>query len=258
VNRWSLIAAAGLLTLSSAGCTGSHTPDQAGSSPAPGPTVTQGIDTPAGPAPEPSLVDPRKDGFEIGFGEFAVALESPAIRPGRVTFVIRNGGELVHGFEMEAEEEGDSSGPGSGDEGGFKIEQPTFGPGETIRLDLDLAPGVYKIQCYVANHSDIGMEVFLDVRSDAPKVPQASAGTDAITIQGFAFDPQTTTVSAGSEVTWMNADPAPHTVTAEDGSFDSGPLDQGGTFSMTFNEAGEVAYACAIHPTMKGTVTVQA
>jgi hypothetical protein len=69
----------------------------------------QAAETPA-PSPEPSLVDPRKDGFEIGFGEFAVALEAPAIRPGPVTFVIRNGGDLVHGFEMEAEEEGGSSG----------------------------------------------------------------------------------------------------------------------------------------------------
>lgn len=256
MNRRSLIALAGLVVLIAAGCRSSDTADRAGTDPGPGPTITPALDTP-GPSPEPPLVDPRKDGFEVGFGEFAITLEAPAIRPGRVTFVIRNGGELVHGFEMEAEEEGDSSGPGGGDEDRFKVEQPTFGPGEEIRLDLQLAPGLYKIQCYVANHSDIGMEVFLEVRSDAPKVSQSSTGTNAVTIQGFAFDPPTTAVPTGTEVTWTNADPTAHTVTADNGSFDSGPLDQGGTFSMTFNEAGEVAYACAIHPTMKGTVTVQ-
>lgn len=256
MSRRSLIALAGLVVLIAAGCRSSDTADRAGTDPAPGPTTTPALDAP-GPSPEAPLVDPRKDGFEVGFGEFAITLEAPAIRPGRVTFVIRNGGELVHGFEMEAEEEGDSSGPGGGDEARFKVEQPTFGPGEEIRLDLQLAPGLYKIQCYVANHSDIGMEVFLEVRSDAPKVAQASTGADAVTIQGFAFDPPATAVPMGTEVTWTNADPTAHTVTADDGSFDSGPLDQGGTFSMTFNEAGEVAYACAIHPTMKGTVTVQ-
>ena len=256
MSRRSLIAVAGLIALLAAGCRDSDTTDRAGTDPAPGPTVTQEPQTP-GPSPEGPLVDPREDGFGVGFGEFAIALEAPAIRPGPVTFVIRNGGELVHGFEMEAEEEGDSSGPGGGDEDRFKIEQPTFGPGESIRLNLDLAPSVYKIQCYVANHSDIGMEVFLEVRSNAPKVRQESTGTNAVTIQGFAFDPPTTAVPVGTEVTWTNADPAPHTATAEDGSFDSGPLDPGGTFSMTFNEPGEVAYACAIHPSMKGTVTVQ-
>jgi plastocyanin len=78
-----------------------------------------------------------------------------------------------------------------------------------------------------------------------------------VAIRGFAFDPPATSVAVGSEITWTNADPAPHTVTADDGSFDSGPLGQGGTFSTTFNEAGDVAYACSIHPSMKGTVTVQ-
>lgn len=217
----------------------------------------QSAETPE-PSPAPSPVDPRKEGFDIGFGEFAMALEAPAIRPGPVTFVIRNGGDLVHGFEMEAEEEGGSSGPGGGDEGRFKVERPTFDPGETIRVDLDLSPGVYKIQCYVANHSDLGMETFLEVRANAPKVRQDVAREDVVTIQGFAFDPPTIEVPAGAEVTWLNADPTDHTVTAADGSFDSGPIAGGGTFSTTLSKQGEFAYFCSIHPTMKGTVTVRA
>ncbi|HKX25008.1 MAG TPA: plastocyanin/azurin family copper-binding protein, partial [Actinomycetota bacterium] len=198
---------------------------------------------------------PRQGGFEVGFGEFAVTLEAPAIRPGPVTFVIRNGGELVHGFEMEAESEDDSSGSGSGDEG-FKVEQPTFGPGETIRLDLDLAAGVYKIECYVADHSDRGMEILLEVRPDAPKVQQEAAGGTAVAIQGFAFAPTTLDVAAGMEVTWTNQDPAPHTVTADDGSFDSGTIDPGATFSAVFDQSGTLTYMCNIHPAMTGTVRV--
>jgi hypothetical protein len=41
-------------------------------------------------------VDPRRGGLDVGFGEFAITLEAGEIRPGPVTFVIRNGGRLVH------------------------------------------------------------------------------------------------------------------------------------------------------------------
>jgi plastocyanin len=209
------------------------------------------------PAPTPAevsarKVDPRQGGFDIGFGEFAVTLEAPAVRPGPVTFVVRNGGQLVHGFEMEAEG-ADSSGSGSGE--GSKIERPTFGPGEEIRVDLDLAPGVYKIECFVANHDDRGMEALLEVRPDAPKIRvEIAAAENAVGIHSFAFDPPTLEVAPGTEVTWTNHDPTDHTVTADDGSFDSGPLSHGLTFSMTVDR--DTTYTCAIHPTMKGTITV--
>ena len=51
--------------------------------------------------------------------------------------------------------------------------------------------------------------------------------------------------------------PTAHTVTADDGSFDSKSLASNATFSQTFAKAGTFAYHCAIHPGMKGTVTVQ-
>ena len=241
---------AAVTALVAAGCARSEPevgPIEAGAGPSPEATA-------GSPVAAPARVDPRDDGFEIGFGEFAVTLEATAIRPGPVTFVIHNGGELIHGFEMEIEG-GDSSGPGSGDEG-FKIERPTFGPGETIRVPLDLAPGIYKVECFVANHDDLGMEALLEVSPDAPKVRQepASGAGDAVAIAGFAFQPATLQVAAGTEVTWTNQDPAQHTVTGDDGSFDSGPMDRGATFSTTVN--GPVTYVCAIHPSMRGTIRV--
>ncbi len=197
-------------------------------------------------------VDPRDGGFDVGFGEYAITLEAEAIRPGPVTFVIHNGGAEVHGFEMEIEGEDDSSGSGGDD--GFKIERPTFGPGETIRVRVDLAPGIYKVECFVANHDDLGMEALLEVSPTAPLVRQGEASSDAVAITGFAFEPATLRVAAGTEVTWTNGDPTPHTVTAEDGSFDSGSMDQGATFSAIVN--GPVTYVCEIHPTMRGTIEV--
>jgi plastocyanin len=254
VSRRVFLSAGVVLCLMAAGCQrGNETPQAEVSPAAPAPTET------SQPSPEPQLVDPREGGFDVGFGEFAVALEAEAIRPGPVTFVIRNGGELVHGFEMESEsEDGDNSGPGGGDDDRFKIERPIFGPGQTIRVNVDLAPGVYKIYCYVADHEELGMVALLEVRPDAPKVREkTAAGTNAVTIQGFAFDPESIEVAAGTEVTWTNQDPAEHTVTAEGGAFDSGPLARAATFSTTLEGPGTVTYFCAIHPSMRGTVRVR-
>lgn len=221
----------------------------------------------AGPASAGARVDPRDDGLEVALGEWAVTLEAGAIRPGRVTFVVHNRGRIPHGFEIEAEGEsdGDSSGSGSGE--GLKAETELLQPGETARLALDLLPGFYKVECLVDGHDDLGMEGFLEVRMDAPLVRDGSAtsGTDAagsggvndVSIRDFTFAPADLDVAQGTEVTWANDDPAPHTVTAEDGSFDSGTLEPGQAFSVSVQGNGPVTYRCEIHPDMVGTITVR-
>lgn len=74
------------------------------------------------------------------------------------------------------------------------------------------------------------------------------------------FDPAQLDVDEGTTVTWTNNGEAPHTVTASDGSFESGNLDPGQTFSYTFDEAGEFSYVCDYHEStgMVGSVTVAA
>jgi plastocyanin len=202
-------------------------------------------------------VDPRKGGLELGFGEFAITMEANAIRPGKVTFVIRNGGKLTHGFEIKSESDGGSnSGPGGGGDDEFKIESASFGPGHTIRIEANLPAGLYEIECFVANHDDLGMRAFLEVRENAPLVKPKSVADNEVLIEGFAFDPGTIEVVGGTKVVWSNDDSERHTVTAEGGAFGSVPLGRGATFSFTFDEPGAYAYFCAIHPTMQGTVRV--
>ena len=213
---------------------------------------------PSGSAPaDTGPVDPRRDGLELGFGEFAITLEAGEIRPGPVTFVIRNGGQLVHGFEMEIEERGESSGHGSGHDG-LKIEGPAFGPGETIRIPTELAPGVYEIECFVAEHDDMGMRATLIVRRGAPLVrvdPGPVEGPDRDRRLRVRTDADRGPV--GTPVTWTNLDPTAHTVSASDGSFDSGTLEPDARFETTFERPGTFAYFCQIHPTMRGTVRVE-
>lgn len=83
------------------------------------------------------------------------------------------------------------------------------------------------------------------------------AADGAVTIAGFAFDPTTITVQVGDSVTWTNQDSTAHTATAN-GAFDTGNIANGASKSITFATAGTFAYHCTIHPTMTGTVVVQA
>jgi plastocyanin len=87
-------------------------------------------------------------------------------------------------------------------------------------------------------------------------VVQAEPGTATITIQNFSFV-GSPTVAVGEAVEVVNEDGPNHTWTAEDGTFDSGTLSSGDTFSFTFDEAGEYAFFCAIHPGMTGSLTVE-
>jgi predicted lipoprotein with Yx(FWY)xxD motif len=98
--------------------------------------------------------------------------------------------------------------------------------------------------------------------ASATSAPTAAAtkgaGSSAASIIDFGFQPNAITVDIGATVTWTNTGAKPHTVTADDGSFDSGTLSNGGTFSFTFAKAGTYTFHCKIHPSMTGTVTVQA
>ena len=162
-----------------------------GSDPASAPTATtpatstDGSAAETGTAAQPAAAaaDPRKGGFEVALGEWAVTPEAEAIRPGRVTFVIVNRGTMPHGFEIEREDvEDDSS----------KVETEFLDPGESVEVELDLEAGVYKLECNVEGHDDMGMEMLMEVRRDAPlaaKPAAAKPDAAAVAIEAFAFSP---------------------------------------------------------------------
>jgi plastocyanin len=85
----------------------------------------------------------------------------------------------------------------------------------------------------------------------------ASSGAHAIVIKNFAFHPSTLTVSKGTSVTVTNGDGTTHTLSAKDGSFNTGDLGGGKRATIVLNKSGTFTYFCKIHNYMTGTVVVK-
>jgi plastocyanin len=66
------------------------------------------------------------------------------------------------------------------------------------------------------------------------------------------------TVASGDPLTFENRGPSHHTLTADDGRFDSGVLEAGETFTVALDGPREIAVHCEIHPTMRAVITVTA
>lgn len=79
---------------------------------------------------------------------------------------------------------------------------------------------------------------------------------DTIVIKNFAFQPATLTVAAGTKVMVKNEDGTTHTVTAENGAFDTGDVPAHSTKTFTAPKAGTYPYMCNIHQYMHGTLRV--
>jgi plastocyanin len=81
----------------------------------------------------------------------------------------------------------------------------------------------------------------------------STGGGTSITIAGFAFDPNTITVSGPTEVTITNDDDATHTFTLDDDSVDE-TIEAGATATVTVDVSQTTGFHCTIHPQMTGTV----
>lgn len=78
--------------------------------------------------------------------------------------------------------------------------------------------------------------------------------TTRVSIQSSAFNPAAVTVMVSGSILWVNSDNMVHTVTADNGSFDSGDLQPGASFGFTFNVVGPHYYHCKYHSEKTGVV----
>jgi plastocyanin len=91
--------------------------------------------------------------------------------------------------------------------------------------------------------------------TDAPVA--AIPGANEVWIQNMAFNPSSITISVNTTIKWTNKDGVAHTVTSNNGVFDSGNISANGTYSHQFTTAGTYPYHCTIHPSMTGTIIVK-
>jgi len=136
--------------------------------------------------------------------------------------------------------------------------------------------GIFEFVC--TYHAEIGMIGYLTVLPDSaytgkpasagqqggqsPKITTVDilqgSGANASLPQTYSPDPVTVVIGVNNTITWVNNDSAPHTVTANDGSFDSGNMAPTATFTFTFTTPGTYHYHCIYHPWMVATVIVKA
>ncbi len=87
--------------------------------------------------------------------------------------------------------------------------------------------------------------------------PAATGTTATVDMVDFGFEPAELEIAAGTTVTWTNTGQATHNASADDGSFETEFLSNGGSASVTFDEPGTFSYVCTLHAgLMQATITV--
>lgn len=92
--------------------------------------------------------------------------------------------------------------------------------------------------------------------SASPSPSPSAAESPEVDVADNEFEPKELTVKAGTTVVWSQTGSVPHTVTADDGSFDSHAecladlakcMKAGDTFEQAFDTPGRIAYYCKLH-----------
>jgi len=148
------------------------------------------------------------------------------------------------------------------DRGGTFDTRP-IAPGTKAEVTLS-TPGTYFYFCRI-NPAKMNGVLVVEPGPDEPRAVRVQAVDPGFTGDRLRFDPPELTVAAGTTLLVANVGGKPHSLTADNGAFDTGIVDPGaggGRFagrnaSVTLNQAGTFKFHCEIHPAaMKGTVTV--
>ena len=90
----------------------------------------------------------------------------------------------------------------------------------------------------------------------APCADSTGTTVVATTVAGNTWA-QPVTAKVGDVITWTNSDTVSHKVALDNGTCAmSANIPGGGSKSLVFSIAGTYPFHCAVHPSMKGTITI--
>jgi plastocyanin len=112
-----------------------------------------------------------------------------------------------------------------------------------------------------ASHGKTMKKNIIPVQSPAPSSSAVTVhiAKDSMGKGAAAYGENPKVVKAGTQVTWINDDSVAHTVTSDNGAFDSGFIMPGKSWSYTFKQAGKFPYYCTLHnkQSMSGSIEVK-
>jgi plastocyanin len=123
--------------------------------------------------------------------------------------------------------------------------------GDTFKITLN-STGVYDYYCSIHPTT---MKASIVVKSGALLMIASGTANQQLNYRPSSF---AVVIGVNNTVTFVNQDSVTHTVTANDGSFDSKDIPAGQSWTHTFQNAGVFSFHCTYHPSfMKGTITVK-
>ena len=126
--------------------------------------------------------------------------------------------------------------------------------GEPRKISLQRGPGAMSAYVPISAGTHRGFAAL------PPRpAPVSKAGDARIYVRAFTFGPPNVSIVAGRSVTWVNADPVPHTATAQTTHgklWDTGQVLPGGSMTVRMSKPGAYVYQCDDHPFMRATVVV--
>ncbi|HEX9397942.1 MAG TPA: cytochrome P460 family protein [Burkholderiales bacterium] len=111
-------------------------------------------------------------------------------------------------------------------------------------------------QCHLPHAKQDFVMSLAKLDNTFPKAGQAKAAKGDVTVASFQFMPATISASAGYALTFLNTDDTPHQISVANGPRSPVFL-RGQKASVTLDKAGDYAYVCGLHPSMKGVISVK-
>ena len=103
----------------------------------------------------------------------------------------------------------------------------------------------------------LAVAVLLGIASSPIVAGESSTQSHTVQIHNLRFSPSELVVAPGDTVVWVNKDLIPHTITADDRSWDSARLNQNDRWDIVVHEGMRGTYFCRYHPSMTGRLVIR-